>query len=345
MPGAGWRAFATHWGSAMNSEISDGLKDLIDGGAAPVTLAEIDRMATARAARAPIRHRARRARLAAIVAGTVAVAAAVTIAATLVIGSSASPGQHRPALIVTAAVLRHVSAESRAALATDGRAEISYRDTQDGDLQDYGTDVYTFANNNWNDAMTQVEPVGDRGWGTWFGIYRVVNGQVYYYARAHGNTWAWYRHIDSSVQATAGVPDPRRALRALEPSARFEVVGYQVIGGVRLEELRATAPANVPCSQVLSTMQFERVTELEVWVDGQGVVRQMTASMVGLADVAVPAPTSPPRVPRHQARPRVETLGTTLTISFLDIGQPQVIPAPPHPIPAVGVGMVMSPLR
>ncbi len=37
-------------------------------------------------------------------------------------------------------------------------------------------------------------------------------------------------------------PDPRGLLRVLGPAARFVRVGYQVIRGIRAEQLRATRP-------------------------------------------------------------------------------------------------------
>jgi hypothetical protein len=376
MPGAGWRAFATHWGLAMNSEVSDGLKDLIDGGAAPVTLAEIEQRAASRAA--PDQRRLARARLGARLtrhpgrlAATVAAAAAViaaAVTATNLTGSTASPTARNQA-ILTAAMVRHLANESRLALASAGRAEVTYRDTQAGVVQDYGSDDITFSGKNWNDAFSQTLPASaGQPVNTEFAINRIVNGQAYYYIKGETDKLEWYHDTNPSNHPQVSVPDPRTALAVLEPSARFEVVGAQTIGGLRLTELRATDLSQLPSLGTMPDIQpGEQITSLEVWVDPHGVVHRMSISLQQTM-IVYPLNGLPGRLKsliRKDARAitlqkievllrrhdrlhpaqgadasggRREVQVTQLTVSFLDIGQRQLITAPAHSIPVYALG-------
>ncbi len=357
----------------MNSEISDGLRDLIDGGAAPVTLAEIEQRAATRAT--PDRRDLSRARLGATLsrhpgrlAATVAAAAAVIAAAAAVTATNLTGPTANPKIILTAAMVRHVAAESRIALASDGRVEISYRDTQAGVLQDYGSDDITFSGKNWNDAFTQTLPAsGGHPADTQFAINRIVNGQAYYYIKGQTDKLEWYHDTNPANHPDLAVPDPRTVLSVLEPSARFEIVGYPTVGGVRLEELRATVLSHLPDLETMPDIQpGERVTSMEVWVDRRGVVHRMSFSLEQTVFVA-PLRTLPGRLKhpitrmgyastlqkverlvrmsRKRAaenraagagRPEVEV--TLYTVSFLDIGQRQLITAPAHSIPVYALG-------
>jgi hypothetical protein len=372
MPGAGWRAFATHWGLAMSPDISDGLKDLIDGGAAPVTLAEIEqRVASGAAAErhaAGARLGARLTRRPGRLAATVAVAAAV-IAAIAVTAANQTGQKTGHEAILTAAMVRHLANESRLALASAGRADVTYRDTQAGVLQDYGSDDITFSGKNWNDAFTQTLPASaGQPADTQFAINRIVNGQAYYYIKGETDKLEWYHDTNPSNHPQVSVPDPRTALAVLKPSARFEVVGYQAIGGLRLTELRATDLSQLPSLGTMPDIQpGERITSLEVWVDRQGVVHRLSISLQQTV-IVYPLNSLPGlkslvrkgervRVPvqkievllRTQHRlhlwraagagaGRREVQVTQLTVSFLDIGQRQLITAPAHSIPVYGLG-------
>jgi hypothetical protein len=377
MPGAGWRAFATHWGLGMNSEISDGLKDLIDGGAAPVTLGEIEQRSASRAAsdqhylpgaRLGARLTRHPGRLAATVAAAAAVITAAAVIATNLAGSTASPTARHQAFL-TAAMVRHLASESRLALASAGRAEVTYRDTQAGVVQDYGSDDITFSGKNWNDTFSQTLPASaGQPVDTQFAINRIVNGQAYYYIKGETDKLEWYHDTNPSNHPQVSVPDPRTALAVLEPSARFEVVGYQAIGGLRLTELRATDLSQLPSLGTLPDIQpGEQITSLEVWVDRQGVVHRMSIS---LQETTIVYPFRLQGLPRGLRRllvghtaytlqkiekllktfrrhpgktagasgGRREVQVTQLTVSFLDIGQRQLITAPTHSIPVYALG-------
>jgi hypothetical protein len=356
----------------MNPEISDGLKDLIDGGAAPVTLAEIEERVASRAAPAD-RHRARallHGRLngrAGRLAAVVAVAAAV-IAAAAVIGTDHTGQKTGSQAILTAAMVRHLASESRMALASAGRAEVTYRDTQAGVVQDYGSDDITFSGKNWNDAFSQTLPASaGQAADTQFAINRIVDGQAYYYIKGETDKLEWYHDTNPSNHPQISVPDPRTALAVLEPSARFEVVGYQTIGGVRLEELSATVLSQLPSLGTMPDIQpGEQITSLEIWVDREGIVHRMSISlrqtMVVYALGSLPGKLR--LLIRSGARAitlqKIEVLlrhdrlrpgqraganggrrvvqVTQLTVSFLDIGQRQLITAPTHSIPVYALG-------
>ncbi len=372
MPGAGWRAFAKHWGLAMSPEISDGLKDLIEGGAAPVTLAEIEQRAASRAVPAR-RHQfaprlgarlgRRPGRLAATIAAAAAIGAAAAMTATSLTGSTTSPR-----VILTAAMVRHLANESRLALASAGRVDVTYRDTQAGVVQDFGSDDITFSGQNWNDAFSQTLPASSgQPADTQFAINRIVNGQAYYYIKGETDKLEWYHDTNPSDHPQVSVPDPRTALAVLEPSARFEVVGYQTIGGRRLEELRATVLNQLPSLGTMPDIQpGEQVTSLEVWVDRQGVVHRMSISLQQTM-IVYPLHSLPPGLKRlirgskyvitlqkieellkaYRLHPgqsagatggRREIQVTQLTVSFLDIGQRQLITVPAHSIPVYAQG-------
>ena len=165
-------------------------------------------------------------------------------------------------------------------------------------------------------------------------------------------------------------------LRALEPSARFEVAGYQVIGGVRVKELRATDLSHLPGQGRLvgAFAAGGRVLSLEVWVDGRGVVHRLGLTSVATSkaysisaenfhhgrhgsliftvpDKAMAAKLrgklyrahGAPRIiirvaPPGSGAPHREVQVTRLTVTFSAIGQPQRITAPAHAISVYGQG-------
>jgi hypothetical protein len=365
-----------HWELVMKADMEQGIRDLIDGGAAPVTVAEIRARRSALARPASRRRvsgrpdwaRPSTGRIAAVAAGATAVACAGAVIAAGLAGPTAR-STSAPAVILTAATVRHLASESRAALAASGRALITYRDTQGGVLQDNGTDDITFSGRNWNDAFSQSFPAsGGQPAHTQFAINRIVNGQAYYYIAGRTARLEWYHDTNPTNHPDIAVPDPRTVLSALAPSARFQLVGYQVVGGVRVEHLRATRSVRLAGLASLPDVQpGDSITGLQVWADGHGVVRRMTLS---LRQVNIVYPFNPRTLPAqlkreltigktvtmkkielliraygrdHPAlagggRAQRQVVLTTLTVSFLDIGQPQVITAPRHAIQQFGLG-------
>ena len=326
-------------------------------------------------------RRARRPPRAAVLAGTGLTAAAAAVAvAVLAVGAggtgTAPGGRTRGPVLVTAAMVHQVANASRSALARSGRATVSYTSTQNGRPGDTGTDVITFSGKNWNDVITQRSPsVGGRSGHTPTAIDRIVNGQLYLYIAGRTRRLQWYHDTNPSGHPSVRIPDPRTVFRVLEPSARFELVGYQVIGGVRVKELRATDLSHLPALGRLGDfVPGPHVTSLEVWVDRHGVVRRLSLTSVATHKVwSVSAynmrhkPHGPlivtmpnkaiaaklkgklhraPRAPRIIIRIAPPGTGashrevqvTRLTVTFSAIGQPQRITAPAHAIPVYGQG-------
>ena len=283
---------------------------------------------------------------------------------------------HSPVLL-TAAMVHQVASASRSALARSGRATISYTSTQDGVPGYSSTDVISFSGKNWNDVISQTSPgAGGRSRHPLTAINRIVNGQLYLYIAGRTRRLQWYHDTNPSDHPSVSIPDPRTVLRALEPSARFKVVGYQVIDGVRVKELRATDLSHLPPQGRLvgAFAAGGHVTSLAVWVDGRGVVHRLSLASErinkvwsisaenmrrgphGALIVTVPnkamAAKLKGKLHRAHGAPRLiirvappgsgtshrEVQAARLTVTFFAIGQPQHITAPAHAIAQYGQG-------
>jgi len=161
----------------------------------------------------------------------------------------------------------------------------------------------------------------------------------------------------------------------LEPSARFEFLGYQVIDGIRLKHLRATSLSHLRgLSSLPDLPSGARVTALEVWVDGHGVVHRLSVAAqtihtvypIGAENVrktrdgrliftvpdkemAAALRAKLKRGPAWQhwtvrvappgaGAPHREVQVSAVTVTFSGIGQPQRITAPAHAIAQYGRG-------
>jgi hypothetical protein len=323
---------------------------------------------------------ARRVPPASLLTGTGLAAAAAAVTVAVLVASAGAPGGAggrgtRAPVLLTAAMVRQVASASRSALSSSGRATITYADTQAGVLQDTGIDRITFSGKNWNDAFSQSFPASHgQPASTQFAINRIVGKQFYLYIKGQTDRLAWYRDTNPSGHPSFAIPDPRTAFAMLEPSARFEVAGYQVIGGLRLKALRATDLSHLAGLSSLPDVQpGERVTALEVWVDGHGVVHRI--SLTARQDMAVyqlgplvhtrgggRVIYAPNRASFRHLRAKLKKAGltgqpiqvrmakhgtvevrhevqvTALTVTFSGIGLPQHITAPPHAIASYGRG-------
>ena len=323
---------------------------------------------------------------AAVLTGTGVTAAAAAVAVAVLAATAGGTGnaggpapgaRTRGPVLLTAAMVHQVASASRSALARSGRATIGYTSTQNGVPGDSGTDVITFSGKNWNDVIYQASPgAGGRPRHTQTAINRIVDGQFYLYTVGRTGRLQWIHDTNRSGHPSVNIPDPRTVLRALEPSARFEVAGYQVIGGVRVKELRATDLSHLPDQSKLvgAFAAGGRVLSLEVWVDGHGVVRRLSltseqihkvwavsaynvrhrshgqliftvpnkaiaAQLKGKLHRAHGAPRIIIRVaPPGSGAPRREVQVSRLTVTFSAIGQPQRITAPAHAVPVYGRG-------
>jgi len=331
---------------------------------------------------APLPPPARRIPRAAVLTGTGLTAAAAAVAVTVLAASAGGPGTargkgrtHGPELL-TAAMVRQVASASRSALALSGRATISYRNSQAGALQVTGTDRITFSGKNWNDAFSQTFPAGNgQRASTQFAINRIVGKQFYLYIAGRTRRLQWYHDTNPSGHPSFTIPDPRRVFSMLEPSARFEFLGYQVIDGIRLKHLRATSLSHLRGLSALPDLPSgARVTALEVWVDGHGVVHRLsltaetihTVYPIGADNVrktrngrltfTVPDKEMAAKLraklkkgpawqhwtvriaPAGAGAPHREVQVSAVTVTFSGIGQPQRITAPAHAIDQFGRG-------
>jgi hypothetical protein len=304
----------------METELGNQIRELIDGGTPPVSLQEISR----RHAPAVRRAAGRRRTLITVAASGVAAAGcaaglAVALSAPRAparpvarASASASASSQRSAFL-TAATVRQAASASLSALAGSGVEQINYRSVKNGTVNTAGTDTVTYSGSDYIYAIHQTTPSFPDG------SVRVVNGQ--YYLKGEPAS-PWLHQLGEDTSPT--FPEAATLVRLLSPAANFKDAGTDVIGGLRLTDLRATRLGGLPDDPTLSryanltadvksgVVPPGTLTALDVWVDSRGVVHQMKIQLEG-ADGQ-----------------------TTLTVTFTDIGQPQSITAPAtsNPVPA-----------
>jgi hypothetical protein len=308
----------------MQSDLTRQIGELVERGAEPVSFAEVsERSAAADAAARPRTGRRR----AAIGGVTAAIAAAGCAAALLI--ATANPGAPpRPGAVVhpgaavhsggsssagpailTAAMVQRVAAASQSALASSGREQITYQNRKNGTVDGHGDDVITFSGSNYNWAMDDLVPPSAAAHLPAMevaGITRFVNGMAYLQPDATDPKSPWLRA--TKWRGPGYFPIPRTALQLLSPRAKFQDLGWQVIGGVRLEHLRATELSGLPGSLTFAGYQQpgEALSALDLWVDASGVLHQMQLVL------------------------KSSDSETTMTVTFSEFGQPQTITAPAH---------------
>jgi hypothetical protein len=321
----------------MTPELAGQIRELIDQGAPPVSLAEIAVRAHAPVPRpAPARSRLRLA-WAAVAAGAVAVGSmAAIIAAQL----TAPPHPAvQPGAVLTAAQLRQVTAASWAALGYSAQAYITYGGP--GPYHAFQSEYVAFSGENYSFSGSVINPSpgGRPGQVSWFSE-RVVNGQAYDYLLSDAG-WSWFHYARTPGGRTVRILDPRAMLGVLAPGARFRFAGRVVVGGVPLERLQASDPAAVPGLFSLPDVQpGEYVTALYVLVDTRGVVHRVEVSLRGPTLDAAAHPQSAAGK-AAAGRSSAMSAGSTVTVTFADIGRPQSITAPAH---AINIGTPCRPL-
>ncbi len=331
----------------MRNNLNEQIRELIDGGTRPVSITEVmarQQVTMPRTAKMPVRHHPRRAAAIAASSAAACIAAAITVA--LLGGQAGRAPSGHAGTVLTVAMVRQVATASGTALAHSGQVRITYSDMSslDPSGRSAGTDDITFSGKAWNYVSNQTAPPNGRT------INRVVGGQAYYYLTGRAGL-RWYRESNPRELArvtSVTAPDPRNLLRILDPTARFVRVGYQVIGGVRVEHLRATRLGHLPGLSALpgDAAPIGRVTSLNVWVDSHGVIRRMhvTSQMhvttnrrkeffvVKKNGTFKVKKVGPPVPVRHGVE------RASAWISFLNIGQPQKVTAPTHSIPVYSHG-------
>ena len=320
----------------VTAELAKQIRALIDAGARPVSLSEITARAGERSPDpASTRPRLRLGWAAAVAAGILAVggAGAFTAAQFTSAGHAAVPTAKRDSTLLTAAQVHQVTAASWAALAHSARAHITYGGP--GPYYPFQSEYVAFSGRNYSLAGSVINPAagGRPGQLTWF-AERVINGQAYDH-QLDSQGWHWYHYTGAAGGLAAHIPDPRAMLRILTPEERFRHAGHMVLGGVPLERLQASAPANVPDLNFLAG-SGEYVTALSVLVDSHGVVHQVDVGLRGTtltaaARVRRPAGRTGPLAGRGPVLAGVAG-STAMTVTFADIGEPQTIAVPPHAI-------------
>jgi hypothetical protein len=349
----------------MAADLKDQIHTLMETGIHPVSVQAIASRDRAKPAPFPSRKAIARRRVTTGAVALAAVGCAAGLVATQLAGAPSPRTTGGAQAALTAAYVRHLAAASRIALAESGQAVLTTTLTQGGQFQQSSTDHLTFSGANWNDSFTYIAAVNGKALAPETAINRVVDGQAYdYFVAADG--LAWYHVTGPDAVASLNIPDPRALLTELEPAADFVRVGSAVVNGAQVEHLRATALAGLAVL-AMPFVQAGQVTALDVWVDGAGVVRQLSVSVSSRVTVVALRPGGSPKLvhittPGQQAAPnrvptanpaqkqaplngagaaagaQTETQTTTVTVTFLDIGQPQVITAPANAIPVYGRG-------
>ncbi len=322
------------------------------------------------------RRQARRSLTTRIGVVAVPVAAAAAAAAVVLSGTGATvapapsskAGPSAKSAVLTAAMVRRVTSQSRHALARSGRATIAYRLFDNGAEQVSGSDKITFAGRDWNDVISQTFPASNgQPSTTQTAINRIVGGQFYLHVAGADNHVRWYHDTTTSGHPSVTIPDPRTLFGLLNPSAKFKVIGHRVVGGVRLTVLRATQPPRLHALGWLpGVMPGARVELLTVSVDRHDVVHQMALRVKhnhttdpmyleknknGDLKIVVPSKAYLKEaraearsmrknyhvtvgIDRHlSAKVRRDLQVAKVSVTFSGFGQHQVITIPPHAIP------------
>jgi hypothetical protein len=308
----------------MQSDFGRQIGELMERGARPVSFEEVGERSVA--AESAARPRARRRRMA--IGGVAAGIAAAGCAAALLIATASPGAPAHPAVaarpgaavhpggspsggpvILTAAMVQRVAAASRSALASSGREQVTYQNRKNGVVDGHGNDVITFSGGNFNWVMDDLTPPSaslDLPASKDESTLRLVNGETYLQVRGASPKSPWMRTL--KWHATEYFPAPKTALQLLSPQAKFQGLGWQVIGGVRLEHLRATQLKGLPGSLTFAGYRQpgEALSSLDLWVDASGVLHQMQLEL------------------------KSSDSSTTMTVAFSQFGQPETIIAPAH---------------
>src|SRR5262245_60576693 len=221
-------------------------------------------------------HRSRRLRLA---LGSVAAAA---LALAVVVGA---PGEPSRADAVEAAIARSSSLLDRS-----GRAEITDHWTWDsGDGVDSDAQWAFSGDDSEATFDTQIggQRVGcvhpDDPPCTVLPMARHVGGKFFLYTRDQSGGMTWFRLSDLEGRDRGFGLDPSTVLGQLQPAGGFEEVGQEDVDGVPTTRFRAKDPAATPVPDIRGQVWGDTVTALEVWLDGDGLVRRLDIATVRTA--------------------------------------------------------------
>ena len=223
-----------------------------------------------------------------------------------------------------AAVVRDAAVASEEALGS-GRAVMTVE--QDGYRDVY---EYTFAG---DDVGVEIVLASTSGAPS-AGERRIVDGERYWRVGADPAA-PWFRRTgDGTVPLSELGDDPRSLLAGLAPAAGFEHVSDDTLDGVAVTRLRATTPENVDAGELSlgeATTSGGTVTDLEVWVDGDDVVRRIDLGLTQTVDVTmteVPGTSGDDAAGTGPPEPESVAIEVAASVRFTDIGVPNTIEAP-----------------
>ncbi len=284
----------------MTTKKYDEIADLIERRAPAITMTELSGRVRSPAGEVALPPRPARARVGLAVVATAVVAVVAAGAITAVrLGS-----QHQLEPVpVTAAMVRRIARASEIALAAEGHALVSYSEVVGTTPDGSGTLDITFSGQNFNIVSRQpgAKPFTER----------VVDSQIYTFGDPPpGQPLQWYHSTTESQARGVAVPDPRKLLSALSPTAGFAVIGKEVIDGVPLTHLRATNVKGMNARLLSLNTTDQPISGLDIWVDSSGVVRiiqercqgqpsRLTRSRSSRSPSGSPASESRSRLPRR----------------------------------------------
>jgi hypothetical protein len=245
------------------------------------------------------RARRHRRRLAVVGTAAAAVVAALLAAGLLVLAPTSS---------TEASPLAAAAEKTEAALRQSGRADASVS-------IDYARGEDNEGTESWEYSGEDTSTVLDYGDAPATGqIQTFVDGEWYFYRPTFDNpTWRWIHVSDPPEGGTLAV-DPATVLGDLRASGDFEELGHEPVDGVDTVRLRASDPSQLPRFALgygLNEDMLGPVTSLDVWVDGDEMVRRFELTFGGTDGSDVLA-----------------VNGAVVSIRFFDFGAPIVIEAP-----------------
>jgi hypothetical protein len=233
-----------------------------------------------------------------LVAGVAAAALAAVATATVVSGDSDQP--------VEAMTLDTAVVQTTEALRGSGRAELRY-DNQGPRLRETGSSRYEFSGDDYSVRFRHPEGTGPEFENRW------IDGDLYIYGLDGSTGWddlRWVRDADAAADSGSLFHvDPATLLAALG-DVPFETVGDEDVDGVATRHLRATDPEEIDAAAfaIGFNIRHDTVTALDVWVDGDDLVRRIELSTFDPA----------------------EDWSSSFSIRFSDFGAPITIEPPEH---------------
>jgi hypothetical protein len=251
-----------------------------------------------------------------------------------------------PAVAVTAAMVQEMAAKTRAEVAKSGTAQVAFTSTLDGGgsavqvtsgsstIAFFGSDVSV------DSQFTTLPGYQDGQPSHQVATFGILAGREYGLYKGR-----WYL-LPSRPSASDGLlqpdTDPRTFLQTLSPAAMFKFVDRENIGGVELSHLRAanrdlTIPIQQHVTWIFSQRNGKdiveriimtwdlRITALNVWVDGGGIVHRLDVTM-SLSTDSVSLRPALAIVP-----PPVESTTQVMSLTFSHLGAREIISAPAHP--------------